>query len=528
MDYPHPVNGHPSSTHLGTNLSHESKQPISDSAWDVALSGNVSTAELRGHSVRGAFVTMFVQAGTFLVGLITLAVLARLLTPSDFGLIAMVAVMTGFVGQFVDLGMSMATVQRHELNGGQVSTLFWINVLMGSAVMAVTAACAPLIAWFYAEPRLTAVTLILSTGFFFGGLTVQHQALLKRKMRFSALAGIRMSSATAGSAVAIACAWRGAGYWALVAGQLSTTLTQLALVWMGCRWRPGAPVRDSGVRPLIAFGGNLTASNVLNYIARQIDRLLIGRSFGAQPLGIYSKAALLLVMPLRQITAPVSGVAIPVLSRLQYEPERFRDFYRHGIQILVTVEMPVVVFSFVAADKLVLLLLGRQWSGAVPVFRILAPAAWMMTFNAATLWVYTSLGQVHRRLRWAGVAATVRTVTMIAALPFGIHGIAAAYSLLVCSLKFPGIAYCYRFSHLRMRDLLGVLWRPALASVGAGGLLSGVTSCVAVTASLFPQIAFEGALYGILYLSIWLALPRGRPILWGMFRLARDLRRGGG
>jgi len=508
-------------------LSDESKPLNSDSAWDAALPGNGSTDDLRGHSVRGAFVTMLVQAATFTVSLTTLVVLARLLTPSDFGLIAMVAVVTGFVRQFSDLGMSMATVQRHQLNGGQVSTLFWINVVMGAVVMLATAACAPLIAWFYAEPRLTRVALVLSTGFFMGGLTVQHQALLKRKMRFFALAGIRMSSATAGSAVAIACAWRGAGYWALVAGQLSTTLTQLALVWMGCRWRPGAPVRDSGVRPLVAFGGNLTASNALNYVASKIDKLLIGWSCGAQSLGIYSKAAQLLVMPIRQITAPISSVAVPVLSRLQYEPEQFRDFYRHGIQMLVTVEMPVVVFAFVAADKLVLLLLGSQWNEAVAVFRILAPAAWMLTFNAATRWVYISLGQVHRRLRWAGIAAIVRTATMIAALPFGIHGIAAAYSLSVCILRFPGIAFCYRFSHLSMRDLLAVLWRPALASVVAGGLLFPAKSRLAVAHALPLELALEAALYGILYLGVWLTLPGGRSILAGMFRLARDLRRGG-
>ncbi|MFV2070967.1 MAG: lipopolysaccharide biosynthesis protein, partial [Pirellulales bacterium] len=449
--------------------------------------------------------------------------------PSDFGLIAMVTVVTGFVGQFGDLGMSMATVQRARLNDGQVSTLFWINVVMGAVVMLVTAACAPLVAWFYAEPRLTAVTLVLSTGFFMGGLTVQHQALLKRKMRFSVLAGIRMSSTIVGSGTAIALAWRGASYWALVVGQLASTMTQMVLVWAWCRWRPAMPARHTGVRPLVAFGGNLTASNVLNYVAGQIDKLLVGRFCGAEPLGVYSKAAQLLVMPVRQITAPVSSVAIPMLSRLQYEPERFRDFYRHGIQLLVTVEMPVVVFSFVVADKLVLLLLGPQWSEAVGIFRILAPAAFLMTFNAATLWVYTSLGQVHRRLRWAAMAATVRTVMIVAALPFGIRGIAAAYSFSVCVLKIPGIMFCFRFSSLKVRDLFNVLWRPAFASTVAGGLLFAAlsaTTSIAPATPLLLEVAISGILYGILYLAVWLALPRGRSILLGMRHLAKDLRRG--
>ena len=218
--------------------------------------------DLKGRSVRGGAVTMAAQGVTFFIRMGSTMVLARLLTPQDFGLIAMVTAVTGFVVMFKDMGLSMATVQKAEINHGQISTLFWINVVLSLGVMLVTAALAPAIAWFYGEPRLTWITLALAGAFVFGGLTVQHQALLRRSMRFGTLALIGIIGMLVGIVAAIIAAWYGAGYWALVIMQLSGAIAGAIAVWVACGWRPSLPVRCSGVREMLAFGGNLTGFNI--------------------------------------------------------------------------------------------------------------------------------------------------------------------------------------------------------------------------------------------------------------------------
>ena len=268
-------------------------------------------------------------------------VLARILTPRDFGLIAMVAAVTRFILVFKDLGLSMATVQKAEINHGQISTLFWINIAISSALMLLTMALAPGVAWFYKEPRLAWVTLALASAFIFGGLTVQHQALLRRQMRFVTLATIDISSMAAGVATGVICGLAGLGYWSLVLMQLVTPITMAAGVWIASGWRPGPPVRRSGVREMLAFGGYLTGFSVVNYFARNLDKILLGRFWGSQSVGIYTKAYFLLLLPLSQVTAPITAVVVPALSRLQNEPKRYRNYYLKAIKLIAYITAPL-------------------------------------------------------------------------------------------------------------------------------------------------------------------------------------------
>ena len=220
-------------------------------------------ADLKGRSVRGGLLTLTSQGAQFLMQSISTVVLARLLVPADFGLVAMVTAVTGLGQAFADLGLSEATIQHPEISHEQVSTLFWINVAIGLTLMSITAALAPVLAWFYREPRLKDITLLLSLTFLVGGLRVQHDALLRRQMRFTSLAIRDVTSYVLAVPVAITLAWRGAGYWALVALPLTLNSTQMSLSWLMAHWTPGLPRRDAKVRSLIAFGGNVAASYVV-------------------------------------------------------------------------------------------------------------------------------------------------------------------------------------------------------------------------------------------------------------------------
>ena len=207
----------------------------------------------------------------------------------------MVVVVTGFVSMFKDLGLSNATIQKEEINAEQISTLFWVNVALSVTILLLTASLAPAVAWFYGDSRLTLITLVYAVGFLFGGLTVQHEALLRRQMRFTALAVTDIVSLIAGIVTALVLGWYGARYWALVANQLVVGFTNTVAVWALCRWRPGLPVRNSGVRSMLVFGRNLTGFSIINYFARNLDNMLIGKFWGSQQLGLYAKAYQLLL-----------------------------------------------------------------------------------------------------------------------------------------------------------------------------------------------------------------------------------------
>jgi O-antigen/teichoic acid export membrane protein len=469
-------------------------------------------ADLRGRSVRGGAVTLSAQAVKFVLQLGSTALLARLLTPADFGLVAMVAAFTGFVSLFKDLGLSMATVQRAEITHEQVSILFWINVALSMLLMGVAAAIAPAVAWFYGEPRLTWIMLAVAGTFIFGGLSAQHIALLRRQMRFAALAAIEIGSMTAGIAVAILMAWRGFGYWSLVAMGAASVAATMGLCWALSGWSPGWPSRHSGVMPMLKFGGHLTGFNLLNYANRNADNVLIGWGLGAGLLGIYSKAYALLLLPILQLNAPIAAVALPALSRLQSEPRRYRRYYLQALQIMVVAGIPLVAFAFSDAELLIQCVLGDQWLAAVPVFRCLAPAAFFGTFNIAAGWVFVSLGRSDRLLRWGLISTPVTLLGFLIGLQWGVLGVAAAFSLTYCALQPFMIAYAYRSSPLRMTDLIQVLWRPALMSAIAG-LALWILPTDVLHISSGVRLLMDAAIFAGCFLAAALLTPGGIALL---------------
>src|SRR5215471_2302825 len=297
---------------------------------------------LGGRTARGGVVAIVSQGLKFIVTIGATSVMARLLTPADYGLIGMVAFVTGFVAMYKDLGLSTATVQKSEISFEQTSTLFWINVLLSLGITLFTAAIAPLVAWFYGEPRLALITVVTASGFFISGLAVQHEALLRRQMRYFALASISLTSVAVGYVVGIVLAWKGFSYWALVLSQLAVAAAGTLLTVSLCRWMPGLPQRNTGVRSMIRFGSNLTGFTTINYFSRNLDNLLIGRVWGAQQLGLYSRAYQLMGLPIDQINEPITSVAVPALSRLTDSPESYRRAYLRMLEKIAMLTIPGV------------------------------------------------------------------------------------------------------------------------------------------------------------------------------------------
>lgn len=465
-------------------------------------------ADLKGRSVRGGAVTMAAQGAKFFLRMGSTVVLARLLTPEDYGLLAMVAVVTNFVMMFKDMGLSMATVQKAEIDHAQISTLFWINVAISLVIMMIMAALAPVVAWFYGKPELTMITLALAGAFIFSGLTIQHQALLRRHMRFVRLGVIEVVGLLVGVTTAIVAAWRGAGYWSLVFMQLSMAGTIAVGVWVASDWRPGWPRRGAGSRSMLAFGRDITEFNIINYFARNSDKILVGRFCGSGILGLYSKAYSLLMLPISQITGPLASVAVPALSRIQDDPKRYTSYYTKLILLISFISMPLTVFLAICSKSIIYLLLGDQWLGMSSIFQILAITAFIQPVSSTAGLVLLSLGQSRRFLK-IGIFNSLAIVTSFAiGIRWGAIGVASAYAIVSYLILFPSLWYCFRLTPISIEIFLKAVARPAIASlVMASAILLALSFLLDQ-----PDIVIIGACFVIgfsTYFLAWFLMPGG-------------------
>jgi PST family polysaccharide transporter len=453
-------------------------------------------------------ITMLSHGVTFSLRIGSTIVLARLLTPKDYGLIAMVTSITNFVMMLKDMGLSTATIQKAEINHSQVSTLFWLNVAVGFGLFVITVGLAPIIAWFYGDQRLIWITLALSSVFLFAGLNVQHQALLRRQMRFGTLAMVEIIALIIGIATAIIAAHYRAGYWALILMQLATSVSSVIGIWVACKWRPGWPVRRSRVRSMVHFGLNITGFNIVNYFSRNLDNVLIGRFCGPGVLGLYSRAYSLLLWPIDYIRIPLTLVAMPALSRIQKDLVRYRSYCTKLASLLALVSMPLTIFLAVCSDNVVRILLGDKWSGASILFKIMAIIGFIQTPAGVRSVVVVSLGQSGRYLKFGLFNSIATVASFIIGLPWGAVGVATSYAIVNYLILIPSLWYCFRFSPITTVVFLQAVLRPTIASLCMGAAIFPVYLFLANQ----PDIVVVGAcfLIGLLaYLLVLVLIPGG-------------------
>ena len=448
--------------------------------------------DLKGRSVRGGFVALSSQGTQFVIQTVSTVTLARLLDPSDFGIVAMVAAITALGMAFGDFGLSEATIQRKDITHEQISALFWINVAAGAGLTLLTVGLAPVLAWVYSEPRLIPIAMVSSLAFLINGLRTQPDALLKRQMRYSALALKDITANAAAVIVAVALAWRGHGYWALVSVPLSANSCHLVLTWVMVRWRPGRPRRSTDVRSMVAFGGRVATSYFIFNLSRSVDQALIGWYWKAAPLGLYSRACNLLMLPVRLLTIPVTAVAVPTLSRLDSDPVRYARYYLSTARLLMWIVAPIFGFLFVAAEPVVRLVLGAKWLEAVPVFRILSVTGPAQVLLESTVWILVSRGHSDRLLRlWLCISPFI-IGSFALGLPFGIKGVALAYSIVLIAILPSILTFTFDNTQLTLASLGEVLQYPILVSV-TGALCATLASHWLAPATLLAQFVVLSA-----------------------------------
>ncbi len=412
----------------------------------------------------GQAVGMGLQIGTTVV-------LARLLLPTDYGLQSMVLTLTAFFGLFKDAGLSVATVQRETLTQEQISTLFWVNIGLGVLLTTVVAASAPLLVMFYKEPRLFGITVASASIFLFNSLSAQHRALLDRSMRFGTSIKIDMLCNTIGSVIAILMAALGFGYWSLICQNISLPLIGTTAIWIAMPWMPGKPRWTSELKSMVRFGGTVTLNSVVVYIAYNMEKVLLGRYWGAAPLGIYGRAYQLATLPVQQLIGAIHVIAFSVLSRMQGEAERLNRAYLKSLSLIVSLTIPIVISSGLFAEEIVQVVLGSKWIGAAPVLRLLAPTVLVLALVNPFSWFLRATGRVGRSLKIAFLICPVVILGIVAGLRFGPRGVAMGYSAAMVLLFVPIVAWAIYGTGITSRTYWAAIKKPLTAGV-IGGLLA--------------------------------------------------------
>lgn len=437
------------------------------------LSSPAAPAPALASSVtRGSMASIFAQVGRYGIQLAASVTLARLIAPADYGLAALATALTAFLGLFTDLGLSVATVQRADLTARQLSTMFWLNAAIGLLLSMLVYSMAPAAAYFFGAPALTQAIHAMAPLFLLGSLRVQHSAMLARKLSFGRIASAEIGATLIGASCGIWAALHGWGVYALIAQSLAGTLAETIAIWALGWWLPGAPGPLAEIRPLLHMGGNLTAFNFVNYIARTADNLLLGKFCGVLDLGLYSRAYGLMMMPNTMLTAPLQRVMVPALSQLQHDRERFERAYFRAMRMLAAVVFPMGLGMAVLAEEIVHLMLGPQWAEAAPLLRVLAAITVIQPLLSSTGWVYLARGRTDKLFHWALLNTPMVLTGYLAGLPWGAGGIAISYALVSALLTLPlGIAYAFRVLDLPVLRFWRLLAAPALSALLMAGIV---------------------------------------------------------
>jgi PST family polysaccharide transporter len=403
----------------------------------------------------------------------------------------MVMAFSGALTLFRDFGLSAAAVQRANVTEEQLSTLFWINLFVGVALGLLAIVCAPAIAHFYHEPRLVAVTAVLALAFFFNAAGVQHSAMLQREMRFTALAVINTVALAIGTAIAIWGAKAGYGYWALVVMTVATPFVSTIGFWLTTWWVPGLPQRRAGIRSMMHFGGTVTLNGLVVYIATNFEKVLLGRFWGVDVLGMYGRAYQLINIPTDNLNFAAGEVAFSALSRLQHDPPRLRSYFLKGYSVVVAMTVPITIACALFADDIIRVFLGPKWGGAVPIFRLLSPTILVFAIANPLGWLLSSLGMVGRGLKMSMVIAPAMIASYLIAVPYGPRAVASAYSGVMLLWVVPVIAWSVHGTMISFRDIVHAASRPLISCLVAAVMALGVRSACATMVSPLGRLTLE-------------------------------------
>lgn len=421
-------------------------------------------------SVNAGFANFFSQIFNFGLTIIRSAVLARLLSPEDYGLFGMLMFVVSFALIFKDLGLGTATIRAKEINHAQVSNLFWINALIGLISMLFVIAISPLIAWFYKDARLFNIGIVISLAFLFSGLSIQHEALLKRQMKFGKISIISVTSAVMSSLIGIIIAYRGNKHWALVWMNVTLNIFLCIGYWLSTEWRPSLPQKNTGTKKLINFGLDVASLNAFSTITMNLDKIIVGKIASAATLGLYTKGNQVPDMVTGQIRMALFSIALPALSSLQNDLYSFKKYFYKFVTFISWGTMPLAVFCMIFADDIIHIYFGRHWADSATFMKIFAIKCFFMPVMTTLDQVPLSLGNSKRYL-FSGILRSITSTIFVlsGAIMYGVKGAAFGVAMVDIAVFLPFFKICTKKSGIQLSGYFYSILIPASISLLTGG-----------------------------------------------------------
>jgi PST family polysaccharide transporter len=459
--------------------------------------------QLRSKMLSAAAWSAFSSVSRQVVQFTLSVVLARLLTPQDFGLIGMILVFTGFAQLLSDLGLGPALIQKIETDSLLLSTVFWINISAGICLTIVFAAFSPLFATLYHQPQLQSVSFVISTIFLISSLNVVQNALLQKKLDFKNLAKVEITATLISGILAIALAVSGAGVWSLVWQTIAYASVSAAIMWLITDWKPLYAFSWKKLNTLMGFGTNLMGFNIFNYLVRNMDNFLVGKYLGTAPLGIYARAYGLMLLPLAQVSTMVSRVAFPAMASIQGDIPRLRNLFLSANRIIGLVAFPIMAGLFAVADHFIIVVYGEKWIAVTPVLRILCITGILQPIGTTVGCIYTSLGRTDIMMKWGLFSGIIYILSFIIGLHWGIIGVAASYTIAgYCILQYPAWRIPGRLINLTFREMFLNITPPLLCSFVMVLCLWGLGLAMHRVVSPLASLVIEIAMGAIVYISL--------------------------
>lgn len=482
-------------------------------------------AESRSLSSRMAVGGMFALATNFArygIAIVSSAILSRMLPPEDFGLFAMAATATNFVGLFGDLGIATAIVQAERISRNVASGLFYLNLLMGCAIAFITFFLSYFVADFYEDARLIELVMLLALVTPLMTISNFYVAIAGRKMKWRELSLVSTLSQVISAVVAITLAWLyDVGYWALFAQQLCMAVVSIGLYMLLDKWRPGRVTNWRAVKKPVTFGIYLTGFGVFNYLHRQADNVIVGANAGAAALGYYSRAYNLFMLPLTSTIWPMLGPLTSGLSRTQNDPPVWARQYLAFLACASALAAALAGILIISSHSIVLVVYGPQWASVVPIFQALSITMVLQPLYSSVGVVYISLGRSKQKFWASGAASFIYLAAFLIGIRFGPMGVAFGYTAAVVVILPLWTWLAIRGTYIRGADILLAVAPPVLSWIVAFGGAWLLTDAAApnVAHDLVRTGTFLLA-YGAGLLVFFLALPGWRAHIVPAWRVA--------
>lgn len=435
----------------------------------------------------------WVSVSTFgrrILALLANIVLAHLLVPADFGLVAMAAVILGFIEIFKDLGTGAAIVRQKELRDGQLCSIFWFNIAFGALATVAAIVLAPLVATFYHEPRVTHVLQAMAISFLLSAMTIVQTSVLTWKMEFDKIAKIELAAATLSYLVGIGSALLGHGVWSLVYQVLVNSLLCLVLLWFASEWRPRMIFIWPEVKSVMSYSLNLSGYNIFYFFALNADNLLIGRYLGSKDLGYYDLAYRLMSFPLQAISAVFGRVMTPYYAQAQDNLERFRETYLRVAVMIAFITFPLMVGLFATREHFVLSVFGASWYPVIPLLAMFAPLGAIRSVLTTSGSIFQAMGRAELQLRWGVVSNLIVIAALAVGVQWGSFGVAAAFTISSILLLYHNFKIPFRLIDLPVSDLVFALRPTFICSI----LMYGA---ILLVDTVLPSTLSQGTLLAV-------------------------------